>query len=228
MRLDVAGVAEAPGVLAPAAPEMRRMHHLYSPEQISFVLQRERCASGSASPRVFAGDFPHGIGLRPVLALSQLAKIVLAHARATDEVGITTKHQSAWFFPIPMQRLVEVRAVRVRFCQAAGFDAGVRGLHVSEPGFRKRKNTTITTARKQNGHNGNGHSGNGHNGNGHNGAQRPRTQWSSPRRHSTMAIGAGDGSDGFRALARISADGNSGAADGGVACQAAAVVEACA
>ena len=39
LEVDVAGVSKAS---APAGPETRRLSHLYSPEQIAFVLQRER------------------------------------------------------------------------------------------------------------------------------------------------------------------------------------------
>src|SRR4051812_41720750 len=86
MRLDVdiAGPTAAP---APASPEMRRLNHLYLPEQIAFVLHRERARAdrhhSEFSMVVFRSDSETGVQE----ALMQIAKIVLAHARTTDEVG---------------------------------------------------------------------------------------------------------------------------------------------
>src|SRR5262245_29215810 len=80
MRLDVdiAGPTAAP---APASPEMRRLHHLYSPEQIAFILHRERARAdrhhGEFSLVMFRSDSESRVDH----ALMQIAKIILAHAR---------------------------------------------------------------------------------------------------------------------------------------------------
>jgi len=85
MRLDVE-VASALRAAVPAAPEMRRLSHLYTPDQMAFVLQRER-ARADRHHREFSMVMFRSDATRPDQALTQIAKIVLAHARATDEVG---------------------------------------------------------------------------------------------------------------------------------------------
>src|SRR4051812_35948806 len=91
MRL-AADIVDAPGpqaqpAPAPAGPEMRRIQHLYSPDQIAFVLQRERSRadrqSGEFSLVMFRSETEHGMQA----ALIGIAKILIAHARTTDEVG---------------------------------------------------------------------------------------------------------------------------------------------
>ena len=86
MRLDLS-FAGAPVAPVPAAPEMRRLTHLYSPEQIAFVLQRERARADRQRGEFSLVMFRSESDTRPETALTQLAKVVLAHARTTDEVG---------------------------------------------------------------------------------------------------------------------------------------------
>ncbi|HEX3355359.1 MAG TPA: sugar transferase [Tepidisphaeraceae bacterium] len=163
MRLDVAGVAEAPRALAPAAPEMRRLHHLYSPEQISFVLQRERARADRHSREFSLVIFRTESDLRPALALSQLAKIVLAHARATDEVGHYDK--TSVCVVLPDTDATGSWKFAQRVCDSAKRqDLMPICVVYTYPSawFPKEKNN-------HDHHNGNGSNGNGHNGHGHNG-----------------------------------------------------------
>ncbi len=171
MRLDVAGVAEAPRVLAPAAPEMRRLHHLYSPEQISFVLQRERARADRHRREFSLVIFRAESDVRPALALSQLAKIVLAHARATDEVGHYDK--TSVCVVLPDTDATGSWKFAQRVCDSAKRqDLMPVCVVYTYPSawFPKEKNNNHDNHNK-NGHNGNGHNGNGHNGH-HNGDRR--------------------------------------------------------
>jgi len=81
MRLDFGSFVPKP------APETRGLHHLYSPEQIAHVLQRERARADrhrrEYSLIIFKAE---GAG-RPHALLLRMAKLVLAHARTTDDVG---------------------------------------------------------------------------------------------------------------------------------------------
>src|SRR5215212_3740708 len=87
MRLGV-DIDSAPGAAVAVAPEMRRLQHLYSPEQIAFVLQRERARADrqhSEFSLVMVRSESPDVPLDA--ALLDLAKIILTHARATDEIG---------------------------------------------------------------------------------------------------------------------------------------------
>src|SRR5205814_9171467 len=86
MRLDV-GVAGVPSASAPAAPETRRLSHLYSPEQIAFVLQRERLRADRHRGEFSLVMFRSEADMRLDFALLEIAKIILEHARTTDEIG---------------------------------------------------------------------------------------------------------------------------------------------
>src|SRR3954467_6785729 len=85
MRLE-APVAEAKAK-APASPELRRIQHMYSPEQIAFVLQRERSRADRHQAEFSLVIFRSESDLRLDVALMDIAKIILIHARATDEIG---------------------------------------------------------------------------------------------------------------------------------------------
>jgi lipopolysaccharide/colanic/teichoic acid biosynthesis glycosyltransferase len=86
MRLDV-DVAGVPSASAPAAPETRRLSHLYSPEQIAFVLQRERLRADRHRGEFSLVMFRSEADMRLDDALLEIAKIILEHARTTDEIG---------------------------------------------------------------------------------------------------------------------------------------------
>jgi hypothetical protein len=172
--LDVAGAAVAP---APAAPEMRRLHHLYSPEQIAFVLQRERSRADRHHSEFSLVMFRSESEMRLDQALSQIAKIVLAHARATDEVGHYDKASVCVVLPETDGNGAWQFAQRV--CDSAKRQ-GLMPVCVvytyPTAWFPKPKNHSdrhngngSSNGHNGNGHNGNGHNGNGHNGNGHNG-----------------------------------------------------------
>jgi lipopolysaccharide/colanic/teichoic acid biosynthesis glycosyltransferase len=86
MRLDL-DVAKAPRPTAPAGPELRRLHHLFSPEQIEFVLQRERSRADRHQAEFSLVIFRSESNLKLHVALLKIARIILEHARATDEIG---------------------------------------------------------------------------------------------------------------------------------------------
>src|SRR3954463_4080458 len=75
-------------VVQPAAGEARGLHHLYTQRQMEFILHRERARAdrqqGEFSLVVFT---LRGRGPQRSSALLRLARIVLGHARATDEIG---------------------------------------------------------------------------------------------------------------------------------------------
>ena len=82
MRLDVSVTeTEVARLPVPAAPEMRRLHHLFSPEQMEFVLRRERARAdrhrGEFSLVIFRSESEQRVDV----ALMQIARIILAHAR---------------------------------------------------------------------------------------------------------------------------------------------------
>src|SRR3954465_5728492 len=100
MRLGV-DIDSAPGAAVAIAPEMRRLQHLYSPEQIAFVLQRERARSDrqqSEFSLVMVRSESPDVPLDA--APPDLAKIILAHARASDEVGYYDRSWTALSLPV--------------------------------------------------------------------------------------------------------------------------------
>ena len=164
MRLDV-DVAKAVRTSVPAAPEMRRLTHLYSPEQIAFVLQRERSRADRHHSEFSLVMFRSESDQRMDLALAQIARIVLAHARATDEVGHYDKTSVCVVLPETGGNGAWQFAQRV--CDTAKRQ-GLMPVCVvytyPTAWFPKSKNHN-----DHNGHNGQGHNGQGHNGPGHNG-----------------------------------------------------------
>jgi len=86
MRLDV-DVAKASRAPAPASPELRRLKHLLSPEQVSFVLQRERSRADRHQAEFSLVIFRSESEMKLHVALLKIARIILTHARATDEIG---------------------------------------------------------------------------------------------------------------------------------------------
>jgi len=81
MRLDFGSFVPKP------APETRGLHHLYSPEQIALVLQRERARADRHRREFSLIIFKAGGPGRPHASLLRMSKLVLNHARTTDDVG---------------------------------------------------------------------------------------------------------------------------------------------
>ena len=134
-------------------------------------------ARRSASQRILSGDVPIRIGNAPRPGMSQIAKIVLAHARATDEVGHYDKASVCVVLPETDGNGAWQFAQRV--CDSAKRQ-GLMPVCVvytyPTAWFPKPKNHSdrhngngSSNGHNGNGQNGNGHNGNGHNGNGHNG-----------------------------------------------------------
>jgi lipopolysaccharide/colanic/teichoic acid biosynthesis glycosyltransferase len=166
MRLDVdiAGPTAAP---APASPEMRRLNHLYSPEQIAFVLHRERARADRHHAEFSMVMFRSDSEMRVQEALMQIAKIVLAHARTTDEVG----HYDSTSVCVVLPETDATGAWKFaqRVCDSAKRQDLLPTcvVYTYPSSWLPRSKDHNGNGRNGNGHN--GHNGNGHNGNGQNG-----------------------------------------------------------
>src|SRR5690348_3632502 len=102
MRLDLVDTGAIAGnaPIKAAAPETRRVEHLFTPEQMTFVLQRERARADRHRREFSLVMFRSDDGASRE-ALYQLAKVVVAHARTTDDVGNYDHESICCVMPIP-------------------------------------------------------------------------------------------------------------------------------
>src|SRR5947207_15877071 len=74
-------------MVARQAPERRRLHHLYTHHQMEFILRRERGRADRHQHQFSLVVFHVARDSTRASPLMRLARIILDHARATDEIG---------------------------------------------------------------------------------------------------------------------------------------------